>query len=198
MKPRCRRGIKVTQALEIQHPSHELVPSFIRMRDAHMAAGENEWTYRDEEIAQVEPPAYVDLMGERARGRNVAEGFVRADEFWIVEAGEVVGSLGVRHELNERLRLISGHIGYSTHPAYRSRSIATFALKKRLEVLAGLGVAEALVTCSPENLASIRVIEKCGGRRITDTVFPERPDLARRRYLLPTNAEREDPALNDA
>jgi predicted acetyltransferase len=159
------------------------------MRDAYMAAGENEWTHRGEEIAHVDPYGYSDLMNERARGRNVAEGFVRADEFWIVEAGEVVGSLGVRHELNEKLRLVSGHIGYSTHPAHRGRGIATFALRKGLDVLAGLGVAEALVTCSPENLASIRVIEKCGGRRTGDAVFPERSDLTRRRYLLSTKAE---------
>jgi predicted acetyltransferase len=155
------------------------------MRDAFMAAGENEWTYRGEEIAHTDPYAYVDLMNERARGRDVAEDFVRADEFWILEAGEVVGALNVRHVLNDQLKKIGGHIGYATHPAHRSRGVATFALNRALNVLRHLGVEEALITCKGENLASVRVIEKCGGQRIEDSVFPGHPEFTRQKYVIP-------------
>lgn len=159
------------------------------MRDAHLAIGENQWSYRNEEIALTDPHAYVDLMNERAAGRNLPDGWVRADEFWIVENDEVVGSLNVRHELNEKLRQMGGHIGYSTHPSNRGRGIATFALKNGLAILANLGIAEALVTCAAENTASIRVIEKFEALRIEDCEFPDRPDLRRRRYLIPTKTE---------
>lgn len=174
-----------TLPLEIRRPSHELVPSFIQMRDAQMAIGENEWNIRGEEIAHTDPHAYVELMNERARGKNVAEGFVRADELWIVEGNEVVGSLSVRHELTEQLRGLGGHVGYATHPAHRRRGIATFALQSGLTILGGLGINEALVTCRADNIASIGVIEKCGGRRIEDAEFPGRPELTRRRYVFP-------------
>jgi predicted acetyltransferase len=171
--------------LSIHRPSHELVPSFVRMRDAFVAAGEDEWQYRGEEIAHSDPHAYVDLMNERAKGRDVAEDFVRADEFWILADGEVVGSLGVRHVLTDRLKKLGGHVGYATHPTYRGRGVATFALNRGLSVLKHLGVEEALVTCHEENHASIRVIEKCGGRRIEDSEFPGQPDWTRRRYVIP-------------
>ncbi|HTA37653.1 MAG TPA: GNAT family N-acetyltransferase [Candidatus Acidoferrales bacterium] len=169
----------------MQRPSHELVPSFVRMRDAFMAAGEDEWQYRGEEIAHSDPHAYVDLMNERAKGRDGAEDFVRADEFWILADGEVVGSLSVRHVLTDLLKKLGGHIGYATHPAYRGRGVATFAFDRGLSVLKHLGVEEALMTCQYENLASIRIIEKSGGRRIEDSEFPGRPDLTHRRYIIP-------------
>ena len=136
------------------------------MRDAHLAIGENEWNIRGEEIAHTDPHGYVELMNDRAQGANIAEGFVRADEFWIVESDEVVGSLSVRRELTEQLRGLGGHVGYSTHPGHRRRGIATFALQSGLEILASLGIIEALVTSRADNIASIGVIEKCGGRRM--------------------------------
>jgi predicted acetyltransferase len=175
----------MNQLLSIVRPSHELVPSFVRMRDAFVAAGEDEWTFRGEEIAHVDPVAYVDLMNERSRGRDVAEDFVRADTFWILDDVEVVGMLDVRHVLTDALKKIGGHIGYATHPGRRGCGVATFALDRGLSVLKHLGVEEALITCQAENLASIRVVEKCGGQRIEDAEFPGRPEMARRRYIIP-------------
>ena len=46
-----------------------------------------------------------------------------------------------------------------------------------LELVAAKGVTDALLTCAHDNAASIRVIEKCGGVRIADSM--------RRRYLFP-------------
>jgi predicted acetyltransferase len=183
-----RRKREPIDRLTLARPTYELVPSFVEMRDAFMELGEDEWNIRGEEIAHTDPYAYVDLMNDRAQGRNVADGFVRADEFWIVREGLVVGSVSVRRELNEGLRRIGGHVGYSTHPAYRRRGVATFALKSALAILEDLGVAEALVTCRADNAASIAVIEKCAGRRIEDAEIPEYPDRTRRRYLVPTKS----------
>jgi predicted acetyltransferase len=174
--------------LTLRRPTYDLVPSFVKMRDAFLAVGEDEWNIRGEEIAHADPYAYVELMNDRAQGRNVSAGFVSADEFWIVSSGVVVGSLSVRHELNENLRRLGGHVGYSTHPEYRRRGVATFALRSALGILGTLGVAEALVTCRADNAASIAVIEKCGGRRIEDAEIPEYPDSTRRRYLVPTKS----------
>jgi predicted acetyltransferase len=41
-----------------------------------------------------------------------------------------------------------------------------------LEELGGMRVAQALVTCKGNNAASARVIEKCGGVRISDASTP--------------------------
>lgn len=76
---------------------------------------------------------------------------------------KVVGIVHLRHTLNEALLEVGGHIGYSTHPDYYGRGIATQMLQFGLAELKRLGVSRVLVTCTADNTASRRVIEKCGG-----------------------------------
>ena len=87
------------------------------------------------------------------------------------------------------LKTIKGHQADITDDALpgitASGQIKYLVCEIQLSVLRHLGVEEALITCRTDNAASIRVIEKCGGRRIDDADFPERPDLTRRRYLIP-------------
>jgi predicted acetyltransferase len=83
-----------------------------------------------------------------------------------------------------QLEAFGGHVGYDVHPAHRNKGIATFALREALKFLGSKGVAEALITCAHDNAASIRVVEKCGGRRIEDTT--------RRRYAVPTSFSEPD------
>jgi aminoglycoside 6'-N-acetyltransferase len=92
----------------------------------------------------------------------------------------VVAHCDIRHPLTPKLERFGGNIGYHVHPSYRNRGIATFALREALGILAGKGEAFALLTCAHDNVASIRTIEKCGGRRIADSM--------RRRYVIPTGA----------
>ena len=75
----------------------------------------------------------------------------------------MVGIINLRHELNDFLRDYGGHIGYSVHPAYWNRGYATQMLALALRESDALGLRELLLTCSPDNLASRRVIEKNGG-----------------------------------
>lgn len=82
---------------------------------------------------------------------------------WAIEDGEFAGKLGLRHELNDALRLVGGHIGYDTVPEFRGRGVASFLLREALPVARGLGLKKVLITCDDTNLASIRVIEKNGG-----------------------------------
>lgn len=164
--------------LRFERPSAELADSFAAMRDAFMSVGEDPWTEQDQAIAHWDPVAYAEALRGWSEGRNLPPNRTPFDAFWILMGDVVVGQCGVRHPLTPKLEAFGGHVGYDVHPAYRNKGIATFALVKALEFLAGKGVAEALVTCAHDNAASIRVIEKCGGRRIEDT--------SRRRYLVPT------------
>jgi predicted acetyltransferase len=100
-----------------------------------------------------------------------------ADCYLIFANDVVVGQLDIRHPLTEHLTQYGGNIGYNVHPGYRNRGIATWALRTALKMVVTKGVTEALRTCGHDNVASIRVIEKCGGRRIADST--------RRRYLIP-------------
>lgn len=153
------------------------------MRDAFMAIGDDRWQ-RFMSIAHQDPVAYAETLRDWGEGKSLPDGFVRTDVFWIVLEDVVVGECHVRHALTPELEKIGGNIGYQIHPDYRNRGIATFALRKALGVTARIGMQEALVTCAPDNGASIRVIEKCGGRRIEDSLH--------QRYLVPTHLNNDE------
>ena len=73
--------------------------------------------------------------------------------------GKVAGRLSIRHELNEWLALVGGHIGYGVAPESRGQGVATFMLKYGLGFLADLGVDRCFISCLPHNDASRRTIE---------------------------------------
>jgi predicted acetyltransferase len=154
------------------------VPSFTDFRDACVAAGEDEWPGA-RAVAHQDVHAYVGFLNEVAEAKNLPEGWVVSDTFWIVENETVVGELQIRHELTPFLSDVGGNIGYTVHPGYRSRGIATWALREALKLMAAHGEREAIVTCLQDNAASARVIEKCGGMRDADSVTD-----GRRRYIV--------------
>jgi len=167
--------------MRFERPSAALAASFAAMRDAFIAVGEDHWSSQDQELAHRDPVAYAAALRGWSEARNLPPNRTPFDAFWILRDGVVVGQCGVRHPLTPKLEAFGGNVGYEVHPAYRNQGIATFALREALRFLAAEGVAEALVTCAHDNAASIRVIEKCGGRRIEDTT--------RRRYLIATDRD---------
>ncbi|MFD0595435.1 GNAT family N-acetyltransferase [Catellatospora coxensis] len=93
----------------------------------------------------------------------VAEGRVHASYWWMVEDGAFLGSISLRHRLNEFLLHAGGHIGYSVRPSARRRGLATWAVAQVLAYARERGIDRVLVTCDDTNTASARTIERCGG-----------------------------------
>lgn len=168
--------------LTLKLTSAEFSDAFVVMRDAFTAAGEDEWT-GGAVIAHSDPAGYLETIRSWSEGKNLPPNWSTADCYLIFAEDAAVGQIDIRHPLTEFLTQYGGNVGYHVHPAYRNRGIATWALRAALGVLAAKGVADALVTCGHDNAASIRVIEKCGGRRIADS--------ARRRYLISTFSKTE-------
>lgn len=83
--------------------------------------------------------------------------------FWIVQGGEFVGYLAMRHELNEWLLEEGGHIGYSVRPSRRREGHATRALGLALDEARAIGLDRVLVTADEDNRASWRAIEANAG-----------------------------------
>ncbi|WP_091229490.1 GNAT family N-acetyltransferase [Microbacterium sp. 3J1] len=88
---------------------------------------------------------------------------VHNDLYWIVDDGEVVGFLSFRHDLNDYLREVGGHIGYSVRESRRRRGYASAALRLGLERAREIGLERVLVTCDDDNVGSYRTIEGAAG-----------------------------------
>ncbi|NMB96285.1 MAG: GNAT family N-acetyltransferase [Clostridiaceae bacterium] len=88
---------------------------------------------------------------------------VKETELWLIESNECIGTVRIRHELNNNLVNIGGHIGYGIRPSRRGRGYGKIILKLALDECKKMGILKVLITCSPDNIASKKIIEYNGG-----------------------------------
>lgn len=106
-------------------------------------------------------------------------GFVPYYHFRIEAGGHDVGHLNLRVGDNEHLRLVAGHVGYGVRPEHRGHGYAGAACRA-LAPFARLLFAELVVTADPDNLASVRTLERLGARFLDEVdVPPHEPAYAR-------------------
>ncbi|RPF53188.1 GNAT family N-acetyltransferase [Aquisalibacillus elongatus] len=154
----------------------------------------NEWKQYNEKIVPTtlrkvngDYEDYVERWSKESRGM-VREGWVANTTFFLVNDDDyIVGSCNMRHELNDKLLEIGGHVGYGVRPTERGKGYATVMLKKCLEHLRTLGVKKALVTCNNENAGSKKVILKNGG--IQDESFVEEDGTIVNRFWINLEGE---------
>jgi predicted acetyltransferase len=141
-------------------------------RDLELWSGRWE---RDEGFA-----AYVaEKVSERERVED--PDWVLCTNLWWAEGDEYLGRMSIRHQLNDWLAEVGGHIGYDVRRSRRRQGHATAMLAQALVVAHGLGIERALVTCDHDNVASRRVIERNAG------VLEDERD-GKLRYWVPTSA----------
>ncbi|SRR5260221_4510951 len=106
---------------------------------------------------------FVQRLNDYARALQLPEGWVPFTELWLIDNGEFIGRVSIRHILTEYLRKENGHIGYYIRPSKRNmgygKIILTLALSKAKE----LGINKVLVTSDETNTGSKKIIEANGG-----------------------------------
>ena len=90
-------------------------------------------------------------------------GWVNCSTYFSCVGNRIVGTIQIRHTLNDSLMKSGGHIGYGVRPSERCKGYATQMLTLALERCRELGIDKALVTCDKNNVASAKTIRKCGG-----------------------------------
>jgi predicted acetyltransferase len=107
--------------------------------------------------------AFVQRLLDDEDPDKVPPHFVPQTNFWLVAGDEFLGRTSLRHELNDQLRLLGGHIGYEILPSRRRQGYGTAILGLVLAKARERGLARVLVTCDADNTASRRIIEHHGG-----------------------------------
>ncbi len=80
--------------------------------------------------------------------------------------------INIRHCLNENLRLVGGHIGYSVRPTERRKGYNKVNLYLGLLRCQELGIDEVLMDCDADNLGSARTMQALGGRLVREWYEP--------------------------
>lgn len=154
--------------IELVRPTVDLADSWWRMVDAFGDSQIHGSSYRPADREQLRDPAafeaWVDWLGSMEQaGPHLPDGYVPFSQRWIVEGDRVVGTISLRHELNDLLLQTGGHIGYAVEPGSRRRGVAGAALGEALRLAAARGIDPVLITCEADNVASARTIESVGG-----------------------------------
>lgn len=108
-------------------------------------------------------PEYVRRQRGKARGKFLQQGYVPESKFWLVDGSKLVGLTSIRHRLTKFLKTFGGHIGYVIRPSARRKGYGVRILRLTLSRAGRLGLKRVLVTCSPRNIASRKIIESNGG-----------------------------------
>jgi predicted acetyltransferase len=144
-----------------------LVDPSVAYRDEFLAA-QREFSragqrrYDLQRIADDFPRFVHSLLLQRDRS-NVESGLVPFSDYWLIDDGLYIGRLSVRHELNDFLYRIGGHIGYEIRPSKRRLGYGYEILGLGLEKAHQLGLERVLLTCDETNIGSKKIIERNGG-----------------------------------
>ena len=135
---------------------YELVDSAIKNKDVSEMGN----AYRNGENYQ----DMLKRLENRRNGIKIANRDVPATVYFIIDNNKLVGTIDLRHELNDNYFSRLGHVAYYIKPEERKKGCATKALSLALEKYKKQKIEKVLITCLEDNVASRKVIEKNGGK----------------------------------
>lgn len=149
------------QGATLNKPSLEYKESYLEA----VLEFQSEGRYTDLQVDALEKnfQSYITKLEQESAGEQLAPGRVPQTVYWLIDEGQYIGRLSIRHELNEYLLQVGGHIGYDIRPSMRGCGYGTKQLELGLEKARQLGLEKVLLTCDNTNIASRKIIESQGG-----------------------------------
>lgn len=142
----------------------------------------------DQDVALLADPvifeSWIRGLADQELGEDLPEGRVPCTNRWIYRDGNLLGTINLRHRLNDRLIHNGGHIGYAVRPSARRQGVAGEALRLMLGQARALRIDPVLVCCHEDNGPSRRLIEAAGG------VYEDCRDGTRRYWISPRSRPR--------
>lgn len=116
--------------------------------------------------------------------QTVESGRVPATLFLGVRKSDnkVVGTIQIRHKLNDKLLKSGGHIGDGVRPSERKKGYASEMIRLALEECKKLDINRVLMVCDKDNIASAKSIMKNGG--ILENEFIDENGKTNQRYWI--------------
>lgn len=147
--------------MQLVKPSQKYKKSFLEaLKEFHQ---ENNLLECDFDTVKNDFSLFIKYLEEQETGINLPENLVPATTFWLIDNGEFIGRLSIRHFLNKNLLKEGGHIGYNIRPSKRRRGYGKKILELGLLKAKEIGIKRALVTCDETNTPSKKIIEANGG-----------------------------------
>jgi predicted acetyltransferase len=143
-------------------PSQVYKDSYIEGIRELQAEGRN--TNIDLESVSKDFAGYIQSLLDEADRSKLKPGWVPGSRFWLIDSNKYIGDLSLRHELNQQLFTVGGHIGYTIRPSKRRQGYGKEILRLGLEKARERGLRRVLVTCDEDNIGSKKIIEANGGQ----------------------------------
>ena len=148
--------------MELVFPTIEYKQAALDYRQEHFDCGETE-IHGDGGLDHAE--TYEGWLAKirDARTWEANEERVPATTYFGMLNGRIVGTIQIRHELNQRLLSTYGHIGYGVRTSERRKGYAAAMLATALGKCRELGIKNVLISCDKDNIGSAKTILKNGG-----------------------------------
>ena len=171
--------IHAMETVELVKPTMDLRVEFLTMAKEYLCFGDSRYVEAIDNFKE-----YMTKLENFAAARNLPEGFVPSDTFWLLQNNSrLLGCSRLRHSLTPHLEHEGGHIGYDIRPLKRHKGYGTRILAMTLDRARQAGLNRVLLVCAKDNLASVAVIQKNGGR-FENEVFSKHDGKLLERYWI--------------
>ena len=106
-----------------------------------------------------------------SRNESLPDGYVGQTCFWLMVNNVPVAFGKIRHNLTAASRTQGGNIGYAVSSEYRGKGYGTKILNLLIQKAEEMNIQEKLLSVEKYNMASKRVIEKNGGRLVSENQY---------------------------
>ncbi|HLX57711.1 MAG TPA: GNAT family N-acetyltransferase [Ktedonobacteraceae bacterium] len=164
------------EGLKLVKPSLAFEAEYVAMVRESLQTDED-W-FNNFPLALDDFPAFVQELQDEAQGIGLPPGIVPQQTYWLVnEENSILGEIRLRPHLTPPFEQHNSHIGYNTRPSQRGKGYATCQLALVLDEARQIGLTRVMLTIDSDNPASVRVIEKNGGKLDWQRTSPETGEM---------------------